>query len=556
MKSKIIFLLLILNSVLLPAQIRIDWQQCYGSFSMDHASRIAKKEGGYWVTGMVREQSGLVTIPAAYRSWVIDIDETGNLKMELGLGQYARHCEDFFANYNGVDYYAIGLPPNEFGKDQLGIKKINANGDVLWERLFGDKNKAFWDVTKGIGTPDGGALASTTTQWSGGDISNHYGWNDVWVVKVDSQGNLEWETTLGTENSEYPCSFSVASEGGYYVTMTGNPGYTGSIPVCQVPTIDDYDGLIAKLDVNGNLLWSRCYGGSKHESIKGVIELENGFLLTCYTQSDDRDAEGAGYHLGYLNNLPYNRQTKDIWLIRTDADGNIIWSRCYGGTGDETPTKAFQNEDGGFTVFGTTASIDGDAQSAQNLHWSWQEYVYSKLWVFRTDVNGNLMWERAIGTKMSRDMYLEDVVKLSDTEYTILGTAHPPAEGYEGDFSCTNWDNRLCGYDSYWVLHITDIFNYDDPTGIEEQPKVVPLQMNVHPNPATTWVAIDYTLPNGNAKAELSMFNAMGVKVKQVELDGNQGQKVLDLRGLAPGVYFYTLCCGGLRQTDKLVLVR
>ena len=112
------------------------------------------------------------------------------------------------------------------------------------------------------------------------------------------------------------------------------------------------------------------------------------------------------------------------------------------------------------------------------------------------------------------------------------------------------------GYQNWWVLHITDIFNYDDPTGMEEQPKVVPLQMNVHPNPATTWVAIDYTLPNGNAKAELSIFNAMGVKVKQLELEGNEGQKVLDLREFAGGVYTCTIACGGYFQTQKMVVTK
>ena len=120
--------------------------------------------------------------------------------------------------------------------------------------------------------------------------------------------------------------------------------------------------------------------------------------------------------------------------------------------------------------------------------------------------------------------------------------------------NCSN--SEFCGYNNYWVLHITDIFNYDDPTGIEEQPKVVPLQMKVHPNPATTWVSIDYTLPNGNAKAELSIFNAMGVKVKQVELDGHQGQKVLDLRELANGVYTIAILCGEYYQTEKLVIAK
>ena len=82
------------------------------------------------------------------------------------------------------------------------------------------------------------------------------------------------------------------------------------------------------------------------------------------------------------------------------------------------------------------------------------------------------------------------------------------------------------------------------------------LTMNMFPNPATTWTIVEYTLPNDNAKAELSMFNAMGVRVKQVELDGNTGQKVIDLRDFANGVYTITVLCGEYCQTQKIVITK
>lgn len=95
---------------------------------------------------------------------------------------------------------------------------------------------------------------------------------------------------------------------------------------------------------------------------------------------------------------------------------------------------------------------------------------------------------------------------------------------------------------------------YGGSLSITEQHSV--LQMKVHPNPATTWAALDYTLPNGQTNATLSIFNAMGIKVKQVELEGNEGQKVLDLRELANGVYTITILCGEYYQTEKLVITK
>ena len=532
MKRLVLAYVLVLLCSISFSQIRIDWQQCYGSFSMDDASRIAKKEGGYWVTGRVGDQSGMVSIPVECHSWVLDIDETGNIKNEIELGNYARDCEDFFDNLDGYSFYALGLPPNELGKEQLGIKKIDDNGDVIWETMVGNKNKSFWAYTVGTCTLDGSVIASTTTQWSGGDISNYYGENDAWVVKFDNQGNLLWEITLGTEKSEISNSIIRASDGGCYVCMNGNPGYAGSIPICQVPTTDEYDVLLSKIDTNGNIHWHHCYGGSKWDSFWDVLELENGFLLTCYTQSEDRDAEGAGYHFGYYHDIPYLGQTNDIWLIRTDADGNIIWSRCYGGTGMEFPTKAFQNEDGGFTVFGTTQSIDGDAQSALALYKPMgypTDFPAPKIWVFRIDSEGNLLWERAIGHKGTGNAYidLDDVVKLSDTEYTILATAEPPAAGYEGDFNCTNWDDRLCGYESYWVLHITDIFDYD----AVEEAKIEEASISLFPNPTQGLLTV-----SGKEIRQVRLYDMLGQQVDAVP-SYNGTNAMLTTNSLAAGIY-------------------
>ena len=479
------------------------------------------------MAGYIGSPSGMVTIPVQSRSWVIGIDETGNLEKELSLGPYVRVREDLFCGISEGTFYALGLPQNELGKEQLGIKKLNANGEVVGETMVGYESKAFWHCAYGTSTPDGGVIASTTTQWGGGDITNYYGWNDAWVVKIDSLGRLEWETTLGTENSEFPECFINASDGGYYVGISGDPGYVGSIPVCRVPSTDEFDVLFIKLDTDGSLLWSRCYGGSKWDVIAQIVELEDGFLLVCSSESDDRDVEGAGYHLGYLNNNPNYGQTKDIWLVRTDLDGNILWSRCYGGTDDDFPTKAFQNEDGGFTVFGTTWSIDGDAQSTQNLHFPWDEYIYSSLWVFRIDAEGNMLWERAIGTKMSRDDVLEDVLKLSDREYAILATAEPPAEGCEGDFSCTNWDNFLCGYDSYWALHITDIFDYDSV----EEGKVEETSVCVYPNPTRGMLTI-----SGKGLKRVNLYDLLGQQVAATP-SYNGINAMVDTSSLVSGIY-------------------
>ena len=90
----------------------------------------------------------------------------------------------------------------------------------------------------------------------------------------------------------------------------------------------------------------------------------------------------------------------------------------------------------------------------------------------------------------------------------------------------------------------------------EDLGKALGLSISVKPNPATTWTAVDYSLPAKLSKATITVSNVLGVIVMSTELNGNQGQKVLDLHGLADGVYLYTIKCGEYVQTGKLVIAK
>ena len=555
MKRLFLNLLLICLSASSYSQIRIDWQQCYGSMETDNAYGIVQCGDRYFVVGTVGEQSGMVgcSLGAAGYCWLIEIDDKGDFIGEECIIRFGPSYQGLLPVEND-SFFLVGLgSENQWHHAQIEVRKCESDGSLTWTTQAGNPFRSFLNYCRVAASPDGGVVVANMSQWACGPGEEFYGMDDSWVVKINSEGEQEWEIMLGTEGLELPAGVFCDSSNNTLVFISGLTRGNGNIANCYRAY---YDGIVTKLNENGEMLWSKCYGGSYDDAFGRAVELENGYLFVGEAASDDGDLEDAGYHLGYHHGNQWEDRTCDVWLMKTDFDGNIIWSKCYGGTGNDHPAKVFQNEDGGFTVFGTSNSIDGDVQSGQNLHLPWNGSPSSKIWVFRTDAEGNLLWERAIGHK-GNDINLSDVIKHNEKEYTLAATSGACVDPeYQGDYNCTNAPLLEHGYKNWWVLHITDIFNYDDPTGIEEQPKVVPLQMNVHPNPATTWVAIDYTLPNGNAKAELSIFNAMGVKVKQVELDGSQGQKVLDLRELANGVYTITVLCGEYSQTEKVVITK
>ena len=90
----------------------------------------------------------------------------------------------------------------------------------------------------------------------------------------------------------------------------------------------------------------------------------------------------------------------------------------------------------------------------------------------------------------------------------------------------------------------------------EDLSRAMGLSIAVKPNPATTWVALDFTLPGDAKAAAIEIINSLGEKVMQSQLNGNVGQKVLDLRELANGVYTVTVLCGEYYQTEKLVITK
>ena len=412
----------------------------------------------------------------------------------------------------------------------IEVRRYSNYESLEWVAQAGNAEKGVAGIPYVSSTSDGGVVATAYVQWPCGPGGEYFGMNDAWVVKINSEGEQEWEIMLGSEGMEVPACVLGESNGNVLVSIYGYAFGNGNVASCHRTKSD---AIITELSADGEILWSRCYGGDESgDGFSCIAELSDGYLFAGETESEDGDLEGAGYHLGYINNLPAYGRTWDIWLMKTDFEGNIIWSKCYGGTGNDHPAKVFQNEDGGFTVFGTSNSIDGDVQSGQNLHLPWNGSPSKKIWAFRTDADGNLLWERAIGHK-GNDIDLSDVIKHNEKEYTLAATSGACVDPeYQGDYNCTNAPLLEHGYKNWWVLHITDIFNYDDPTGIEEQPKVVPFTAKVYPNPTSNYLVV-----NGEKLQSADVYSLLGELVAS-KLGENVANITIDMNELPAGVYF------------------
>lgn len=547
MKNKLIILLFLFGSAIpiINAQVRFDWQWGYGSMGDDYPYSIIKTPDGYLAGGNIDNDGGF-SVECEHtgqrNGWLVKLNEAGEL-VDQSCVEMNTISQISQSKTNPNHFYLIGTDP--VGDEaNTCIVKIDEQFNVLWKRVIGNPAYTSWYPPRVTATSDGGCVGGHTVAWNGGDISHHFGSWDAWIFKLDSLGNLQWEVTLGTEDNELVSNIKEMEDGSYTVLINGDPQQYGSLYSCnQYPTI--VFGVVAKLDAEGNLLDNRCYGGyTQNDSFADFIVLEDGYLYVGCAASDDGDLGGAGYHLGYNQGLPHHGRSHDAWLLKTDFDGNVVWSKCYGGTLNDAACKVFQNDDGGFTITGWSESRDGDVQSALQLYenpdGSWGA---PKPWIFRTDAKGYLLWERVMGADVASAQEYADAVQVSDKEFVFLcqDALYPPPYPY-GDINCPNV--VVGSQDNYWVFHLTDIYDYD---GIEEQEGWSGDRVGVYPNPSKDMVRI-----YGVEATEVQVYNALGQVVKKIR--ETNGISVTDL---VEGIYLLRITDEkGINYTERIIITR
>jgi len=218
--------------------------------------------------------------------------------------------------------------------------KTNASGDTLWTRTYGGTRE---DRGRSVQqTADGGyVIAGSTRSFGAG------GYNDVYLIKTNDQGDTLWTRTYGgTGFDSNGSSVQQTTDGGYIIT-----GYTSCFGAGQ-------DVYLIKTNAQGDTLWTRTYGG---------LGIDEGYSLQQTT--------GGGYIIAGSTNS-FGAGDWDVYLIKTNASGDTLWTRTYGGTNGEWGNSVRQTTDGGYIITGYTYSYSFGA-GGQDVY------------LIKTDANGN-----------------------------------------------------------------------------------------------------------------------------------------------------------------------
>jgi hypothetical protein len=403
------------------------------------------------------------------------------------------------------------------GYENIFLIKTDANGNISWAKTYGGTE---YDRASSVQqTSDGGYIVAGYTFSFGAG-------SDVFLIKTDANGNISWAKTYGGTDWDWASSVQQTSDGGYIMA-----GYTGSFGAGG-------DILLIKTDANGDIIWAKTYGGTSYDEAYSVQQTsDGGYILAGETRSF-----GAGDY--------------DIFLIKTDANGNIIWAKTYGGTSYDYAYSVQQTSDGGYIMAGETNSFGAGFYDA---------------FLVKTDANGNIIWAKTYGGTYGDRAY--SVQQTSDGGYIVAG--------WTESFSAGSVDIFLIKTDASGNIGSCSIVQNANPTVTTPSPTVNTPSPSVSsrsltpgsPSPTITSPTPTVSVPcfstisefcqitsglitpykggikvRGSGEFEVKVYNVSGVMVKSIK-----GENVVKIE-LSRGVYFVEVVLGGKVIREKVVI--
>ncbi|GEM_PF-1461892 len=347
------------------------WYKTYGGSSSDECyCAIPTNDSGFIMAGWNASYSGGEDVDA----WLLKTDSEGNMVWSRMFGGGR---PDMFYHVDQTPdggYIACGRTHSVHASIDMYVVRTDSLGNLLWQNTYGgdldDRGRHI------VQTTDGGFLFT-------GSTNSYHSNPDVFIVKTDSLGDTMWtrgfdRSGLPNPNGDYGHCAQQTQDGGYIIA-----GITGSDS-----TVRDY--WIIKTDSLGDTLWTKVYGGAREEESKVVqITSDGGYIIGGRTMSfgppgqnfwllkldEDGDSLWAGIYGGDKNDRSYWAQETsdsgyimvghsqsygnggyDIYVVKTDSVGNMIWEQVYGGTEDEFGYQITEMEDS-YIIGGWTQSI-------------------------------------------------------------------------------------------------------------------------------------------------------------------------------------------------------
>ncbi len=479
--------------------------------------------------------------------------------------------------------YIVTGESNSFsgGEADVYLIRFDADGDTLWTKTYGGTDS---DYGKSVQqTADGGYIIAGYTNSFGA------GYQDVYLIKTNASGDTSWTNVFGGAGGDYGYAVDQTSDGGYIVAGETNGFGAGNVDIYLIRT-----------NADGDTLWTKTYGGSGYELSNSVQQTADG----GYIIGGQTDSYGAG--------------NTDLYLIRTDADGDTLWTKTYGGIGYELEYSVQQTTDGGYIIAGHTFTFGSNdvylvkTNSAGNTLWSktyggidvdlgnsvqqttdggyiiaGNTYAFGAgswdAYLIKTEADGDTLWTKTIGA--ADDDRGNSVKQTADGGYIITGHSQSFGAGYHdvymiktdatGNSGCNQENPPTLVTTAATLVSSTTTITAPSATIVTGTETVTDRNtgtvttlctivgsyepagsdlFSVYPNPCNTY----FTLQLNTAFAiNNTVLNVTDISGRLVHTTGIYNRKSeLDITSLTKGIYFITLHNNEGVATRKIEIVK
>lgn len=350
---------------------------------------------------------------------------------------------------------------SDSSESDFAVIKFTLDGHLLLRKTYGGSNDE--ELYSAVTTADGGCVLVGATRSNDGDVTTAQNHpydpvrTDCWILKIDDAGDKVWDKRLGGTGDEFAEQIVENGSGGFLIcceTPYNDGDFTGTTTAYSwVINLDSSGGMIwrksysgqwlkdikhtsdgqfllladtqvgvnyhdggdvwlGKINSDGDLLWEKCYGGSDGEYCDGATiheDKDGNYLLPLGSFSADGDV-GKAYG------------GEDVWVLKVDSEGNIIWKKTFGGSGDELAYLKIQ-ENGDIAVCISTTSLDGDFTGG--FSGTGTNYM-ADVWLYKLDSDGNELWHKLFGGNADDRALVETMYNDDIFLYGISQSYSPP----------------------------------------------------------------------------------------------------------------------------------
>ncbi|WP_197060046.1 T9SS type A sorting domain-containing protein [Sporocytophaga myxococcoides] len=515
------------------------WLRIYGGSQDDKISYLIQAvDGGIIIAGTTKSSDGDITDGnnGEYDIFLLKVDDNGNQQWNKTYGG-SKNEELIDIIVTPENNYLIGsntfsnngdVTDGNNGASDYWLLEIDAFGNKIWNKTFGGSNDD--KLVKVCSVPNGGYIAAGNSISTNGDITDHKGAEDFWIVKTNNSGTKQWAKSLGGSKEEELTNVLIMADGTY---LLGGMTQSSNGDILNYHGVQDC--FVAKLDKSGNKIWAKAYGGSDVEfSYSKVILLpaaSGGFTMATVSSSDDGDINASNSFEG-------------LWIFRANSLGIITSSRVYASaviSGD------ILNISGGGLLVGV-ATRENITDVTTPPHGP--EFLFYDHWIFQTDQYGNIVWDGTYGS--SYEDFFGTIQTTPDGGILLTGTGGR----FDGDI------NGPAGFGGAWIYKLKDdagcgsfrTTSSFESNDVMDATNTAPSLNIAYPNPFSDKLNLKVNL-EAEATVAVKIYNEQGLEVSSFNGNYGKGDNEINMNTseLKAGLYLCKIVHSDKTYSLKLV---